>query len=237
LFFISANKNYFILIIIEQELMDLNAGGARKARKTTQRKRSKSPVRAVKKGPAKPKKVSIGLKGSKKGGIDLTPFLTSLLLLGSRMAFDKRNPSKAFSRLLRSAKKVKNASKDRKGRKGRRTYGGSAEELEQNILETFNNAESEPPAEPPGDGMEGGGRKGRAMKRKAPKTSRSKSPKTRRAASPKPRKPKSSAKGGAKKPKAKTPKAPKATKATKATKAPKAPKSPRRATPKSPRRK
>ena len=209
--------------------MDLNAGGARKARKTTQRKRSKSPVRAVKKGPAKPKKVSIGLKGSKKGGIDLTPFLTSLLLLGSRMAFDKRNPSKAFSRLLRSAKKVKNASKDRKGRKGRRTYGGSAEELEQNILETFNNPGSEPPAEPPaeppGDGMGGGGRKGRAMKRKAPKTSRSKSPKTRRAASPKPRKPKSSAKGGAKKPKAKT------------VKKPSVPKSPRRATPKSPRRK
>lgn len=200
-----------------------------KARRTTQRKRSNSPVRAVKKGPAKPHKGSKGLKGTKKGGIDLTPFLTSLLLLGSRMAFDKRSPSKAFSRLLRSAKKVKNASK---GRKGRRTYGGSAEEIEENVLETFNNADPDPsdgPSNGTPDGTPaaatGGGRKGRTMKRKAPRASRSKSPKARRAASPKPRKSKPSAKGGAKKPKAKT------------VKKPSAPKSPRRVTPKSPRRK
>jgi hypothetical protein len=240
---------------------DTLTGGGKRGRgakkNTVSRPRSASPVKTAKRSPSrKPSR-----KPGSKGGIDLTPFLTSLLLLGSRMAFDKKNPSAAFSRLLKSAKKglpkiakgrIVKKTKNGVAKKPQRNYrgGSSAEDMEENILEMFNNTDPDVGVDNPLANMqEGGGRRrrSRSPKRKSPTASkRSKSPK--RSASPvshnggkaKAAKPKAT-KAKATKPKATKPKAtkakatkPKATKA-KATK-PKATKPKGTRAPRSPRR-
>jgi hypothetical protein len=64
------------------------------------------------------------------------------------MAFDKKNPSAAFSRLLKSAKKglpkiakgrIVKKTKNGVAKKPQRNYrgGSSAEDMEENILEMF----------------------------------------------------------------------------------------------------
>jgi hypothetical protein len=168
------------------------------------------------------------------------------------MAFDKKNPSAAFSRLLKSAKKglpkiakgrIVKKTKNGLAKKPQRNYrgGSSAEDMEENILEMFNNTDPDVGVDTTAlpNMQEGGGRRrSRSPKRKSPTVSkRSKSPK--RSASPVSHnggkakavtKPKAT-KAKATKPKATKPKAtkPKATKpkATKA-KGTRAPRSPRR---------
>jgi hypothetical protein len=237
--------------------MDLpTEGGGKRGRgakkNTPSRPRSASPAKIAKKRPSPSNK---SRKLGSKGGIDLTPFLTSLLLLGSRMAFDKKNPGAVFSRLLKSAKKGRIAKKGMRvkktknglAKKPRRNYrgGSSAEKNEANILEMFNNTDQDvDTADTTLPNMQGGRRRrSRSPKRKSPTASkrsksptaskRSKSPKKKapRSASPAPPAPHNGGKPKATKPKATKPMAtkPKATK-PKATKpkAVRAPRSPRR---------
>lgn len=140
------------------------AGGGKKPRKSP---RSKSPV--AKRG-KKPSRMGKG----KDGGVDLTPFLTSLLLLGSRMAYDKRQTSRAFTGLVPSAK-------GRRGKpnKGYRKYrrGGSEEasqdmdqvqDIEQTGSEQFSNEQklSQGASQ---EASQGGGRKKKSAQKPARK--------------------------------------------------------------------
>jgi hypothetical protein len=93
-------------------------------KKASPAKRAKSPKPAPRKVPGKS-------SSGKKGGIDLTPFLTSLLLLSSKMAYDKRSPSKAFSGIFSSKR-----SKSRKPRRRPRKVVGGYEE-EDFVVEDF----------------------------------------------------------------------------------------------------
>jgi len=126
LFFISVSKKYFILINIEQEselymssseyqnltssTLDPNLMAPTIGGRSRRYKRSKSPVRPSKrvpkrsKSPVRPAKRA-GKKG-KKGGVDLTPFLTSLLLLGSKVVLDKKRSSSPTRRNRRFKKRV-----------------------------------------------------------------------------------------------------------------------------------
>ena len=88
---------------LDPNLMAPTIGGRSRRRY----KRSKSPVRPSKHVPKRSKSPvrRVGKKG-KKGGVDLTPFLTSLLLLGSKVVLDKKRSSSTARRNRRYKKRV-----------------------------------------------------------------------------------------------------------------------------------
>ena len=88
--------------------------------------------KSASKKPAQGKRTPGKKASGKKGGIDLTPFLTSLLLLSSKMAYDKRSPSKALTSLFSS----KSPAKPRRHRKPRGRVVGGYED-EEAVLENF----------------------------------------------------------------------------------------------------
>jgi hypothetical protein len=84
---------------------------------------------------------------SNKGGIDLTPFLTSLLLLSSKMAYDKRSPGKAFTSLFASSRAA--AKGKRKGNRRPRKVGG----YEDAVIEDFAEQQKKQQAQTDSAGM------------------------------------------------------------------------------------
>ena len=82
---------------MEQEMeQDMEQIGGKRARKSRSTKpRAKSPSKPRAKSPSKVAKATISslkkIKGKiSKGGIDLSPFLTSLLLLGTKLSLEKK---------------------------------------------------------------------------------------------------------------------------------------------------